>query len=209
MKKNLVIVFFIFSYITLAAQDYKVGISFYQNYSTFRYIDSEGKKEDLNHTIKFGYSLSFQKAFGNHLFLEGLVLYNNNGATSTLDLDQLDWSFHYVNADVNIGYKFIMGKLYPQLGAGLYYGRLLKADQYIGSAHYDLMFLNEIKRNDFGVNMFGGLEYEYSDHSSVFLKINKSIGLLQLEKRESSQKMFNRTFSIQLGLLFPINKNLP
>ncbi|MFZ0280308.1 MAG: outer membrane beta-barrel protein [Bacteroidales bacterium] len=209
MKKNLVIVFFICSYIAVAAQDKKVGISFFQNYSTFRYINSEGNKDDMDYTIKFGYGLLFQQVFGKHLLLEGLVLYNNKGATSSLDLDQLDWSFHYVNAGINLGYKFMIGKLYPQLGAGFYYGRLLKADQYIGSAYYDLMVLNEINKNDFGVNMFGGLEYDYSDNGSLFLKINESIGLLQLEELESGQKIFNRTFSIQLGLLFPINKNLP
>ncbi len=74
MKKIRGIVFFIFSYIALAAQENKVGISFSQNYSTFRFIDSEGKKDDLNFIIKYGYGLSFQKAFEKQLFLEGHVI---------------------------------------------------------------------------------------------------------------------------------------
>ena len=204
MKKNAIIVLFLFSHITIAAQGNKVGISFLQNYSTFRYTGSDGEKDDLNYTIKSGYGLSFQKANESNFFLEGLLLYNNKGAASTLDLDQLDWSFHYINADINLGYKFIFGKLYPQVGGGIYYGRLLKADQYIGSAHYDLMDLNIISKNDIGFNIFAGIEYGYSDNGSVFLRLNESFGLLQLEKGESDQKMFNRTFSIQLGLLFPI-----
>ncbi len=204
MKKIRGIVFFTFCYIALAAQENKVGVSFSQNYSKFRFIDSEGKKDDLNFIIKYGYGLSFQKAFEKQLFLEGQVFYNNNGATSTIDQDQLVWSLHYINADINLGYKYILGKLNPLFGAGFYYGRLIKADQYIGSAHYDLMDLNYINKNDFGINMFGGVEYKYSDTGSVFFRINESIGLLQLEKSESSQKLFNRTFSIQLGLLFPV-----
>jgi hypothetical protein len=57
--------------------------------------------------------------------------------------------------------------------------------------------------------MFGRVEYKYSENGSLFLRINESMGLVQLEKGDSGQKMFNRTFSIQLGLLFPIHKNLP
>jgi len=204
MKKNTITVIFLFSYLAIAAQDNKVGISFLQNYSTFRYIGSDGKKDALNYTIKFGYGLSFQKAYEKNFFLEGLLLYNNKGAESTVYLDQLDWSFHYINTDINLGYRFIFGKLYPQFGGGIYYGKLLRGDQYIGQAHYDLMDLDIIKKDDFGINIFGGIEYGYSDNGSVYLRLKESLGMLQLEKGESDQKMFNRTFSIQLGLLFPI-----
>ena len=209
MKIKILAVLFIFSCVASSAQGYKVGISFLQNYSTFRFIDSEGTRSDLEHAIKFGYGLSFQKSFNNKMFLEGLILYNNTGAASNIELDLLEWSFHYINADLNTGYQFNFGLLHPQLGAGFYYGRLIKADQYVGPIHYDLMDLNYIERNDFGLNVFGRVEYEYSEYSSLFLRINESIGLVQLEKGESGQKMFNRTFSIQLGLLFPIYKNLP
>jgi hypothetical protein len=209
MKRNIVIFFFIYGYVAIAAQDYKVGISFLQNYSTFRYIDSEGTKSKLNYAIKFGYGLSFQKSLEEKIFLEGLILYNNTGAASSLGLDQLAWSFHYINADLNVGYEFNFWILHPQIGAGFYYGRLFKADQNVGSIHYDLMDLNDINKNDFGFNMFGRVEYKYSENGSLFLRINESMGLVQLEKGDSGQKMFNRTFSIQLGLLFPIHKNLP
>jgi len=204
MKKNTITVIFLFSYLAIAAQDNKVGISFLQNYSTFRYIGSDGKKDALNYTIKFGYGLSFQKSYERNFFLEGLLLYNNKGAESTVYLDQLDWSFHYINTRINLGHNFVFGRLYPNVGCGIYFGRLLKADQYIGSAHYDLMAINAVKRNDFGIDVFGGMEYGYSDNGSVFLRLNESIGLLQLEEGDAGQKMFNRTFSVQIGLLFPI-----
>jgi hypothetical protein len=122
-------------------------------------------------------------------------------------VEKLDWSFHYANAGINAGYKFIIGRLCPQLGAGFYYGRLLKAEQYIGTAYYDLMAANTVEKNDLGVNMFAGLEYEYGDSGSIFIRFNEAMGLLQLEtNEEGTQKMFNRTFSIQLGLSFNINK---
>ena len=205
MKRNALIVLFLYTCIGISAQDNKLGISFLQNYSTFRYIGSGGNKDDLNFTVKYGYGLSYQKVNAKNFFLEGMLLYNNKGAASTLDLEQLDWSFHYINTRINLGHKFIFGKLYPQVGSGIYFGRLLKADQYIGTAHYDLMAINSVKKNDFGIDIFGGIEYGYSDNGSVFLRLNESIGLLQLEEGDTGQKMFNRTFSVQIGLLFPIN----
>ena len=206
MKKILVIAAMVIGSISVLAQENKLGVSFFQNYSTFRFINSEGEKNDMDFTIKSGYALSFQKTSNGPLFVEGRVSYNNKGAASSIDLTRLDWSFHYVNADLNLGLKFIIGRIKPQVGAGIYYGRLFKADQIIGTLHYDLMEMNTIRKNDSGVNVFGGMEYEYSDSGSVLFRISESIGLLQLEKETSSQELFNRTFSVQLGLLFNINK---
>lgn len=206
MKKILVISAMILVSVSVMAQENMFGISFFQNYSTFRFIDSEGEKNDMDFIIKSGYGLSYRKTFDGPLFVEGIVSYNNKGAASSIDLTRLDWSFHYVNADLNLGWKFIMGKIKPQVGAGIYYGRLFKADQNIGSFHYDLMEMNTINKNDSGVNIFGGLEYDYSDSGSVLFRISESIGLMQLEKEDTNQKMSNRTFSVQLGLLFNIIK---
>ena len=206
MKKILVISAMILVSVSVLAQENMFGISFFQNYSTFRFIDSEGEMNDMDFIIKSGYGLSYRKTFNRPLFVEGIVSYNNKGAASSIDLTRLDWSFHYVNADLNLGLKFIIGRIKPQVGAGIYYGRLFKADQIIGTLHYDLMEMNTIRKNDSGVNVFGGMEYEYSDSGSVLFRISESIGLLQLEKETSSQELFNRTFSVQLGLLFNINK---
>jgi hypothetical protein len=204
MKKDLILALLIFGYININAQN-KVGVTFNQNFSTFRFVDSENTVSDLDYTIKYGYGLSYQNVFKNNIFVEGLLAYNIKGANSLLDQELLDWSFHYLNAGSNIGYRLPLGKLYPSAGAGIYYGRLLRADQLIGSTYYNLLSMESINKNDFGVNVFGGLEYEYSTSGSVFLRINESIGLLNLEEGEdSSQKMFNRTFSIQVGLQFTI-----
>lgn len=206
MNKILVMTALIIVSVTLSAQENKVGISFFQNYSKFMFFDSESEKEDLSVTIKYGYGLSYRKTFSSPLFVEGMVSYNSKGASSSIDFTLLDWSFHYINADLNFGWKFVFGRMKPQFGAGIYYGRLFKADQAIGTLHYDLMEMKTIKKNDSGINVFGGLEYEYSDSGSVLFRISESIGLTQLEKENSSQEMFNRTFSVQLGLLFNIYK---
>jgi hypothetical protein len=206
MKKILAIALLIFGVITINAQNY-ISINFNQNFSTFRFKDSGGNVTDLAYTVKYGYGASFQRVFNNQFFVEGFLAYNIKGANSTLEGELLDWSFHYLNAGGNAGYRLNFGKLYPFGGAGIYYGRLLRADQLIGTTYYNLMSTGNVKKNDFGLNLFAGLEYEYSSNGSVFTRINESVGLLQLEKGENvTQKMFNRTFSIQLGLKFTIEK---
>lgn len=207
MKKLLIMVSAVLLFATVKAQENKIGISFFQNYSTFRFIDSGGEKDDLNFTLKSGYGLTCRRYFNKPWFVEGGIAYNNKGASSSLNLSRLDWSFNYVNADLTLGYSITSGKISPHLAAGLYYGRLFKADQIIGASYYNLMDLEVINKNDMGVRISGGLEYAYSDVGSLLLRVNEFIGLTQLEKGDSGQKMFNRTFSIQLGMFFTINKD--
>lgn len=205
MKRIIIGFTLVLSGLWVQAQE-QVGLHFSHNFSTFRFLDNEGEKEDLKYTIKYGYGFIFQKQFGSNVFAESLLSYNNKGANSQIGNAKLDWSFHYVNMTLNGGYKLDLGRLHPYGGLGIYYGRLLKADQFVGSEYYDLMTMDIISMNDFGVNAFGGVEFAYSRSGSVFIRLNQEMGLLQLERAEDNiQKMFNRTFSIQLGLLFNIN----
>ena len=81
----------------------------------------------------------------------------------------------------------------------------MKAEQFIGSDYYDLMETDAIGKNDLGANLFAGLEYKYSASGAVFMRFTTSMGLLNLENDEEAfQKMYNRMFSIQLGLNFNI-----
>lgn len=207
MKRVFIIVTAVLLSAILTGQENKIGISFFQNYSTFRFIDSGGEKDDLKFTIKSGYGLVYRKDFDKPLFLEGGIEYNNKGATSSLDLTRLDWSFHYVNADLSLGFRFLPGRFSPELAAGLYSGWLFRADQVIGSSYYNLLKQDIVNVYDLGVRFSGGFQYRYSDTGSLLLRVNESMGLMQLEKGDSDQLMFNRTFSIQLGMFFTINKD--
>ncbi len=204
--KSIVLIFLTaFISLEVSAQD-KIGISFSQNFSTFRFTDS-GTAYDLAYTIKYGYGASFQRVFASNVFAEGFLAYNVKGANSTAEHELVDWSFHYFNAGANAGYRFSLGNFYPLAGAGLYYGYLIRADQFFGETYFNLISEGDIKRNDFGINIFAGAEYEYSSSGSAFFRINEALGLMQLEKSENTtQEMYNRTFSIQLGLQFIIAK---
>ncbi len=205
MKKLILLLTLVASGLMAKGQN-NIGLYFSQNFSTFRFLNNDGEKEDLKYTIKYGYGLIYQIQFDSNIFAEGLLSYNNKGANSQIGNTKLDWSFHYVNLGINGGYKFNLGRIQPHVGTGFYYGHLLKADQFIGIDYYDLMSMDIISMNDLGLNIFGGMSYEYSRNGFVFIRLNQEIGLLQMEKDdEDNQKMFNRTFSIQLGLLFNIN----
>ena len=84
---------------------------------------------------------------------------------------------------------------------------LFRADQFFGETYYNLISEGNIKRNDFGVNVFAGAEYEFIEQASVYFRVNEAFGLMQLEKDASSgQTMYNRTFSVQFGCQFVISK---
>jgi len=206
IRITITIALLITGFISVNGQN-KIGMTFSQNFSTFRFTDSGGNVSYLAYTIKFGYGASFQKGFDSNIFAEGFMAYNIKGANSTAEHELVDWSFHYFNAGANAGYRFSFGNFYPLAGAGLYYGYLIRADQFFGETYYNLISEGDIKRNDFGINLFAGAEYDYSSSGSLFLRINEALGLMQLEKSENTnQEMYNRTFSIQLGLQFVIAK---
>jgi len=203
MRKVVLGLYAAFLFLTCNAQN-KIGMTFSQNFSTLRYTES-GIAYDLAYTIKYGYGASFQKVVASNIIAEGFLAYNVKGANSTAEHELVDWSFHYFNAGANAGYRFSLGNFYPLAGAGLYYGYLIRADQFFGETYYNMISRGDIKRNDFGINIFAGAEYEYSSSGSVFFRINEALGLMQLEKGENAiQEMYNRTFSIQLGLQFVI-----
>ena len=204
MKRIITLTWLCLAFISLNAQN-KVGMSFAQNISTLRFVDSEGNKDDLDLAIKYGYALGYQFGFYDNFFADAWLGYNTRGANSTEGLQKLAWSLGYVNATANAGDRINLRRLLPHFGIGAYYGRLLTADQYIGSDYYDLMDSDVIHKNDVGAILFAGLEYKYSLDGAVFIRFSESVGLLNLETdKEASQKMFNRTFAIQVGLFFSI-----
>lgn len=189
----------------LQAQEYSVGLSFLQSYSTFRFVDSEGNRQKSDLRISYGYGLSLQKSAENYYF-EGSLAYSNPGAMSSYGTSRLEWSLHYVGTSISASRRFNLFNLNPHAGIGLYYNRLFKAGQITGQEYFDLIGEDEIKRNDLGFNIFAGLNYAYSDAGSMFLRLNQFTGLAQIEKKQAGQKLFNRSFSVQLGLAFKINE---
>jgi hypothetical protein len=206
MRYSFLTAAFVFIFFTADAQN-SAGVYFSQNFSTFRFRNSGGNLIDMAYTFKYGYGINFNRNIGSHFSAEAFLAYNYRGANSTSEHELVDWQFHYANAGLNAMFSFGKGKARPYLGTGLYYGYLIRADQFFGETYFNLIAEGNLTRHDFGVNLLAGLEYRYADFGSVYLRANEALGLYQLEDPAvSSQKLYNRTFSISLGMQFAISR---
>jgi outer membrane protein W len=115
----------------------------------------------------------------------------------------------YLDINVAAGYLYTEKTLKPYVGAGLYFSILLNAEQRMLGATYDIKDSKVIEKHDLGINLFTGMQYQYSENAAAFIEMGYGLGLNQLElnsETDSQQKMNNRLFYLQMGLHFSINK---
>ena len=84
---------------------------------------------------------------------------------------------------------------------------LYKGSQEIGSSYYNLIELKKIKRIDLGVNALYGANINVSPTFKLFIEGRHTIGLSQIEKDANNQKLYNRAFSIVLGIKVTLEKD--
>ena len=196
---------------TLSFGQDHISLNFAQTYAKFRFIDSQGEKnENINTDIRYSYGINYTKVFDLGFFVRPEIGYKHLGALSVLGENQkLTWNLHYADINLGGGYIFQPFQIQPYVGASIYYSYLFKADQTIGSSYYNLMDADELKKSDVGVNLFAGIIYAFNKSNMVFFEIRNSTGLMQIEKNiddAQNQKMYNRAFSLSFGLSFKINK---
>jgi hypothetical protein len=185
-----------------------VSIQFGQSYARFRYIDSNGNiDENLTSDVKGTYAINYRKDFKG-LFVKPSLGYNHLGATSSFNNQKLDWSLHYANIALGVGYQFNLGKINPYLGCSGYYAYLYKASQTIGVNYYNLLTDNVLSRNDLGVNTFVGVNFKFSEANTFFIEFNQLMGMNNLETNQnnSTEKLFNRAFAVMFGISFNLSK---
>ncbi len=212
MKLFTIIVFL--QFLSLLSLGQKFGsIHFAQNYATFKYYDSEGNpNEHLTSDIKPSYGFNFNKVFSQAIFLRSEIGYKNYGAISMLDNNErINWSLHYLDFNAGGGYLHSKFKIKPYAGVCFYFSYLYKADQIIGSRYYNMLITNSIKKPDYGINSFLGLQYPFllqhdpfSEYVAVFFEYRNVMGLNQLETNldGTNQKLFNRANSFHFGVSF-------
>lgn len=209
--KKLILIFILIGavYSGTFAQD-NFSLNFAQTYSKFKFIDSQGvANESLTSDIRYSYGLNYNKIFENGLFIRPELGYKHLGAISILGSNQkLSWNLHYADLNAGAGYILQKFKFKPYAGASFYFSYLYKADQTIGAAYYNMLDLKAVKKTDFGVNIYAGVQFAFTRAASVFFEIRNSTGLRQLEPNildSQNQKMYNRAFSFQFGLSFNLD----
>ncbi len=204
--KKIILFCFTFSAASNAFSQDNVSINFAQHYSTFKYTDSQGNTDpNMSSSFRSGFGLSYSKVFHSGFFIRPEMDFKNLGAVSNLYNQKLDWSLNYF--DVNLGFGCIkhFGSFAPFIGISPYISYLYKASQTIGSDTYDLIADKGIKTSDYGLTIFGGLKYQFTEITSLFAEISNTTGLMQLETNSESgqnQKLYNRAVSFHFGISF-------
>jgi len=205
--KKIILFYFVISTTTsyLFAQD-NVSIHFAQTFATFKYTDSQGNTDpNMRSQFRSSYGVNYSRVFNSGGFIRPEIEFENLGAVSDLYTQKLDWSLHYVGFNLGCGYIKRFGSVAPFIGISPYIAYLYDANQTVGSDEYDLLADKGIKRIDYGVNVFGGVKYLFTEAVSAFFEVRTTTGLQQLEENSESgqnQKQYNRAVAFRFGISF-------
>jgi hypothetical protein len=165
----------------------------------------------MTSSLKLSYGVNYTKVFHSGFFIRPEIGYKNLGAQSILNNQKLEWSLNYIDFNLGFGYLVHLGPVIPYIGVAPYYSYLYKASQTYGNDYYDLLVNKGMKTTDYGINIFGGLKYQFTEITSAFVEIRNTTGLMQLEPNSETgknEKLYNRAISFHLGISFNIvNKN--
>ena len=86
---------------------------------------------------------------------------------------------------------------------------MYKANQIIGDEYYNLKKTDKFNSLDYGVNLVYGLNGQFSKNIGLFFEMRNTFGLAQIENKleENKQDLYNRVFSVHLGIKFILNKD--
>ncbi|MES2590625.1 MAG: hypothetical protein V4608_01985 [Bacteroidota bacterium] len=102
-----------------------------------------------------------------------------------------------------VGYQYNNWFVKPWAAVVPYYAYLLNGTQSIGMTYFDLKSTKSIKTYDAGMFLNLGVSANILSYTSVFAEYNYNLGLQNIET-EKGQYLYNRGFSVKLGLAFEI-----
>ncbi len=187
----------------------KVSFLFGKNASSFIFKDSLGaKSKDLSNTMGDFYGLNLQiRLKKRHVLVPELAYYNSGSNYKKEGLD-ITWRLNYVGFGLGYAFKIIDTKNYsmaPKIAIG--YDYLLKQNQTIGTATYDLSqtnaaFVNYNIRSSYSLTN----QFKITDNLSFIAEYRYSIGLNQIENSSlnSIKTTKNTSNTFIAGLLFKI-----
>ncbi len=184
-----------------------------QVFPTFRFSAKQSNSENTssdNQTYTRISGSTFSLVFS-HVDSIGLFEFGGIGmrkAGSELVYNNTDyiWNLQYVDVKAGIGYQFNKWRIKPYAAAAPYYAYLMDAKQSMGSRKYDLKAIKAVKNYDLGVFLAFGLKAEISKQISIFSEYNYVFGLKNIETTKD-QYLYNRGFSVKLGLSLNISKS--
>ncbi len=178
-----------------------------QMFSTFSFKNDVGEKEkDFSNNITGCYSLSYQDSLlMKGMFYRAGLSMRKAGASIIYKGMGINWNLQYVDANGGIGYMLSKNRFNPYLYIGPYFGYMIKGNQTIGTYASDIVKSKSMRTTDLGVFFSPGFKVTLSDYLSVYTEGKYMLGLKNIET-SSGQKLYNRGFSINLGVAVTITK---
>ena len=172
-----------------------------QNFSTYKYTDSQGEIKDFTSGITGCFSLGYQYlAPGGLLIRSGLGM-RRAGASLEYNKRNVEWNIQYADINVGVGYLLNKWRIKPYVAVSPYFAYMLQGVQTVGQTKYDIKKNETMSPVDFGVNFSPGVKVELSNTISFYAEYRQLLGLQNLETGSASdQKTYNRGFSVNLGI---------
>jgi len=207
MKQYLLALVIAFVSIGTKAQEQSLTIDGSQMVSTFRFINSNNEKQNVDYQsiLTSSYGVGYRCVFDNNIILKGGFGKRNGGANYVYDNMNYSWDLEYVDVKLGGGYLFDIGRFSPYLLANGYYGFLLRGIQVLNNEEFNIKESGLLEESDYGVIGNLGVNFKMSDFVTVYAEAQYLFGLGNIEK-EADQIANNRAYGITLGLSFNITK---
>ncbi len=169
-----------------------VGLKGGLNFANFA---GDNVNTDSRTGINFGAfgTYSVKETFG----ITAEINYAQKGAkTSNSKLN-----INYLEIPVHFSYFFGKGKVRPKLMVGPYLGFLMNSELQVGNTKVNTKDI--YSNTDFGLNLGGGLHYSLGDAKWLYLDARYGLGLADVTK--ASGDVYNRVFSINVGISFGLD----
>ena len=175
-----------------------------KTFSSFMYRDANGNKdENLSYSSGNTYNLSIGLGLGSKHVLRPEIIYSELGAkSSTLDIP-VDWKLNYIGVGASYLFKFINKEsisLSP--GAIIGYDYLLKGEQTIGSARYNLNEIDALKVWDLNAGLLLNSRFKVTESLYLNFEYRFNMGLNQIEKQDQGEKSKNIGHRALIGVSF-------
>jgi hypothetical protein len=175
-------------------------------FSTFKFKDSNGNTDrDYSPNIGSAYNLGYLYSAPNGLLIGMNIGLREAGASKDVSGTTILWNFQYAEAKLGLGYMLNTWKLKPYVMISPYYASLLKASQAFNEQVFDIKNDKDVINYDYGLMATGGVNMRVSDLVAFYISYNQIYGIKNIEVA-SGEELYNRGFSISLGISFIITK---
>jgi hypothetical protein len=223
MKKIIYILFLFISKSILYAQNESDSLLYTQkesksslniilgkNTSTFRFIKSNGlKSKGIDHCQGNSFGIGMSIALSNKHFITPEFLYYEAGAKSDFNDTPISWKLNYIGLGCGYGIKVINKSRFsmiPGIIIGIDY--MTKGTQTIGLKSYDVREIDALTNWNTRSNVYLNNRIKVSEFMYLILEYRFSVGLNQIENKDSNlnQKTRNINHHLLLGFNIQLNK---